>query len=394
MEISKGQRSPIAQLTGGQQFQLAVNTVGTLIVDFSCFGVDAAGKLSDERYMTFFNQPTTPCGGVAIVPSSGKDSVTFQMNLTLLPAAIDRLVITAAIDGNGTMNQLRDGSYLRFVANGQESARFNFSGTDFAEEKALMLGEIYRKNGEWRFCATGQGFNGGLEALVKHFGGAVAPPPAAPAVKEPPKPAAPLQKVSLSKVTLEKAGDKVSLEKRDAHGFGRVRVNLNWNRQPQKTGFWSMGGQKIDLDVGCMFEMFNGAKGVVQALGKSWGNYDQPPYISLEGDDRTGASAQGENLLINGDHFDIMKRILVFAFIYDGVPNWAATDGVVTIEAPGQPPVEVRLDRADSKGMCAIAMIENINGKLSVTKLVEYFHGHPDMDKWFGFGFNWREGHK
>jgi tellurite resistance protein TerA len=103
-------------------------------------------------------------------------TATFQLNLALLPTTIDRLVITAAIDGTGTMNQLRDGSYLRFLANGQESSRFKFSGQDFAQEKALMLGELYRKNGEWRFCAIAQGFNGGLDALVKHFGGAVAAP--------------------------------------------------------------------------------------------------------------------------------------------------------------------------------------------------------------------------
>ena len=48
-----------------------------------------------------------------------------------------------------------------------------------------MVGEFYRKNGEWRFCAVAQGFNGGLEALVKHFGGDVAPPPSAvPPAKE------------------------------------------------------------------------------------------------------------------------------------------------------------------------------------------------------------------
>jgi tellurite resistance protein TerA len=397
MDISKGQRSPISQLVNGDVFQVAVKSVGAVIVDFSCFGIDATGKLSDERYMTFFNQPKTPCSGVEIVQSSGNDATTFQLKLAGLPATIDRLVITAAIDGTGTMSQLRDGCYLRFLANGQESSRFSFSGKDFADEKALMLGEIYRKNGEWRFCAVAQGFNGGLEALVKHFGGDVAPPPSAvPPVKEAPKvePPAPEKKLSLTKVTLQKSGDKVSLEKRDAQGFGKVRVNLNWNRQPQKSGFLSFGNKKVDLDIGCMFEMTNGAKGVVQALGNTFGNYHQPPFISLEADDRTGASTQGENLLINGDHFDIVKRILVFAFIYEGVPNWAATDGVVTIHAPNQPPVEVRLDRTDSKGMCAVAMIENVRGQLSVTKLVEYFHGHSDMDKWFGFGFNWKAGSK
>ncbi len=392
MDISKGQRTPVSQLVTGQSFQLAVSTVGALVVDISCFGLDAQQKLSDERYMTFFNQPKTPCGGVAIVPSTGKDTATFQLNLALLPATIDRLVITAAIDGSGTMNQLRDGSYLRFIANGQESSRFNFSGKDFAEEKALMLGELYRKNGEWRFCATAQGFNGGLDALVKHFGGAVAAPasppptPSKPAAPPVPPPAAP--KVSLSKVTLQKSGDKISLEKAQSQSYGKIKVNLNWHRQTQKTGFFGLGSQKIDLDVGCMYEKFNGDKGVIQAIGKSFGRYQQEPYIQLEGDDRTGASVNGENLLINGDHFDGFKRILVFAFIYEGVPNWAATDGVVTISIANQPPVEVRLDRADSKGMCAIAMIENIRGQLTVTKLVEYFHGHPDMDKWFGFGFS------
>jgi len=398
MDISKGQRTPVSQLVTGQSFQLAVSTVGALVVDISCFGLDTQQKLSDERYMTFFNQPKTPCGGVAIVPSTGKDTATFQLNLALLPATIDRLVITAAVDGSGTMNQLRDGSYLRFIANGQESSRFNFSGKDFAEEKALMLGELYRKNGEWRFCAVAQGFNGGLDALVKHFGGAVATPasppptPSKPAAPPVPPPAAP--KVSLSKVTLQKSGDKISLEKAQSQSYGKIKINLNWHRQTQKTGFFGFGSQKIDLDVGCMYEKFNGDKGVIQAIGKNFGRYQQEPYIQLEGDDRTGASVNGENLLINGDHFDGFKRVLVFAFIYEGVPNWAATDGVVTISIANQPPVEVRLDRADNKGMCAIAMIENIRGQLTVTKLVEYFHGHPDMDKWFGFGFSWKAGSK
>ena len=161
MDIIKGQRGLVSQLVTGSLFQVGVKSVGAVVVDFSCFGLDAASKLSDERYMTFFNQAKTPCGGVEIIPSNNGDTTTFQLNLAKLPTTIDRLVITAAIDGTGTMSQLRDGCYLRFVANGQESSRFSFSGKDFAEEKALMIGEFYRKNGEWRFCAVAQGFNGG-----------------------------------------------------------------------------------------------------------------------------------------------------------------------------------------------------------------------------------------
>ena len=395
MDMIRGQKLKIADVTSGaSQFVVNLQLVSPLTIDVSCFGVDGQGKLSDERYMTFFNQPQSPCGGVKFVNNPNNQS-SFQIDLTKIPASIDKLVFTAAIDGTGTMAQLQASS---LTINQGSSCRFAFSGQDFAAERALMVAEIYRKEGVWRIAAVGQGFNGGLEALVKHFGGevaaSVAPPPP---VIEPPKPAAPppaAPKVSLSKVTLQKSGDKISLEKAQSQSYGKIKVNLNWHRQTQKTGFFGFGSQKIDLDVGCMYEKFNGDKGVIQAIGKSFGRYQQEPYIQLEGDDRTGAAVNGENLLINGDHFEQFKRILVFAFIYEGVPNWAATDGVVTITIANQPPVEVRLDRADSKGMCAIAMIENVRGQLTVTKLVEYFHGHPDMDKWFGFGFNWKAGSK
>ena len=114
----------------------------------------------------------------------------------------------------------------------------------------------------------------------------------------------------------------------------------------------------------------------------------------------TGRAEGGENLFINGDHFDQLRRVLVYAFIYQGVPNWAATDAVVTIEIAGQPTVEVRLDSGTREPMCAIAMLENQGGRLQVTKLVEYFGGdvkmsaHQAMDERFGFGLNWKRGSK
>ncbi len=156
----------------------------------------------------------------------------------------------------------------------------------------------------------------------------------------------------------------------------------------------------IDLDLGCMFEMADGQRGLVQALGNAWGELDRAPFIKLDGDDRTGASTSGENLWINGDHFDRIRRAVIFSFIYEGVPNWAATDGVVTIAAPGQAPIEVRLDGGGREMMCAIALIENQGGNLQVTKLAEYFQGsagvsaHEMMDRRFGFGLRWKTGRK
>ena len=139
----------------------------------------------------------------------------------------------------------------------------------------------------------------------------------------------------------------------------------------------------------------------MQALGNALGDFDRAPFIKLDArrPHRPGRRG-GENLYINGEHFDQIKRALIFAFIYEGAPNWAATDGVVTINMPDQAPIEVRLDRGGNQMMCAIAMIENSGGNLQVTKLVEYFaqqgrdSAHELMDRRFGFGLRWKTGSK
>jgi tellurite resistance protein TerA len=68
---------------------------------------------------------------------------------------------------------------------------------------------------------------------------------------------------------------------------------------------------------------------------------------------------------------------------------------VVTVIAPGSPQLVVSLDEhSRSKGMCAIALLENDAGRIRVTKLVDYFSGHKQVDQAFGFGFDWVRGSK
>ena len=144
-------------------------------------------------------------------------------------------------------------------------------------------------------------------------------------------------------VELKKKGDKINLEKSENRSLGEVLINLNWNQgspQKKKGVFGSIFGKDnsnsgIDLDLGCLFEMKDGSKSVIQALGNCFGDLVRLPYISLDGDDRTGESLGGENLRINGNMVHLFKRILVFTFIYDGVANWHEVDGIVTIKAPG-----------------------------------------------------------
>lgn len=97
MQIERGQRFKLSDvLQSGNKFSLGLTLdTGSLNIDASCFGVDAKSKLSDERYMTFFNQPRTPCGGVVM------DGNRFDFDLDRLPSSINSLVITLAIDGIG-----------------------------------------------------------------------------------------------------------------------------------------------------------------------------------------------------------------------------------------------------------------------------------------------------
>lgn len=201
-----------------------------------------------------------------------------------------------------------------------------------------------------------------------------------------------------SKVTLKAKGDSFAIKPKAASG--ELMINLNWNQNPQgaKKGLFSKilgGGNGIDLDLGCLFEMQNNIKGAIQPLGNSFGSFNQPPYIFHLGDDRTGAFAQGENMKINLAHINQLNRVLIFTYIYEGVPNWASTDGIVTINVPGQPKLEVPMgSQMDTRNFCAIAMLDFRGTEINVTKLVSFHKGHPECDQEYGWGLRWTAGSK
>ncbi len=199
-------------------------------------------------------------------------------------------------------------------------------------------------------------------------------------------------------ISLEK-GRKVNLQKKSDAGLGEILVNLNWNSKPKKSGllgglFGGKGG--IDLDLGCLFEMKDGRKGCVQALGNAFGSLAQPPYIALDGDDRTGAVTTGENLRIDGNKIAEIKRILIYTFIYEGVANWQEADATVTIKYPGAEDLIVKMDTFNSTDkMCGLALLENVNDTtFSVEKIVQFYAGHQKLDQAFNWGMRWKAGHK
>ncbi|MHB9758955.1 TerD family protein [Streptomyces sp. BYX5S] len=172
-EFQRGHKAKISDLTAGTDLYVGVQITGPgLSFDISCFGLDAEERLSDDRYFVFFNQPKTPEESVQLLGAQAGDTESFRVTLEKIPAQIQKLSFTATVDGAGQMSQIAPG-YIRIVAGGEEVARYSFHGGEFSTERAVMLGDFYLKD-VWRFAAVGQGFDGGLDALLKNFGGEVA----------------------------------------------------------------------------------------------------------------------------------------------------------------------------------------------------------------------------
>lgn len=460
MNISKGQKADLTKNNAGLRSVLVGmgwQANSAIDLDTAAFLLGEGGKVEGDADFVFYGNARHASGAVEhIAAPAGGDKQQVRVDLAAVPASVEKIAVTATIyDADARRQNFSQvaGAYIRVLdaASGAELLRYDL-GQGFSVETAIVVGELYRYKGEWKFSAVGAGFSGGLEALCKNFGVEVgegqgdapaAPPaptaspaPAAPPAQRPPlnlgrsgaapapaphaplnlgRPggapppvppvptaAPPVQPPTAPKKVELKKGQKVSLVK-GGGGLGEISINLNWHQQPQtkKQGLLASifggggGAGGIDLDLGCLYELQDGEIGCVQALGNDFGSLSRRPWIALDGDDRTGSNAAGETLRVNGKMASKIKRILVYTFIYEGVANWQQADGVVTVKCPGSPDIIVRMDEyGSSKAMCAIAMLENINDTFSVEKLVHFFSGHKSMDKAYHWGLRWEPGSK
>ena len=390
-------------------------------IDCAAYRLTTQGKVRGDGDMIFYGQTRSDDGSVSF---RGHDSDGFfDINLPVQSADIDKIAL--AFSSAQTLAQLGDVD-IQVLQGSQVLITCQLSSTG-RNEKAIILAECYRRQGSWKFRFIAQGFEGGLKPLSEHFGVEIADeapvqaqnqsintqkpintqkassapqtstPPSIPANSTNPS-------INLSKITLTKNKSSINLTKRD--DFGKISVNLNWNQNPNtnqqapKKGllndlFKQKGSDGIDLDVGAMVHLKNGQKTLIQALGNRFGSLTSAPYVLLRADDRTGQVSGGEWLDINGQQWSQIEEVFIFAFIYEGAPNWAETDGVVTIHVPDQPSIETRLTEGTGDlPMCAIARLVNQNGSINVERINQYFKGHQDMDKAFNWGFSWKRGSK
>ncbi len=209
---------------------------------------------------------------------------------------------------------------------------------------------------------------------------------------------------------LGQRGDSLSCSP-PAEGFGAIHIGAAWD--PRRAPYAGLVGRvlgmlpvphklrqgrkiRVDLDLGCLYELHNGHRGAVQAFGKSFGAYEQEPYIALSGDERVGdAEGYDEVMTINGLRWDQIKRVLVYVYIYAGAADWAQAAPQVQVRVPGYKPMVLSLGSAHKHlGLCAIASLENVRNGIRLTNHSEYFAGHVEMDRAFGFGLEWADGQK
>ncbi|MCE7887524.1 MAG: Tellurium resistance protein TerA [Alphaproteobacteria bacterium PRO2] len=200
---------------------------------------------------------------------------------------------------------------------------------------------------------------------------------------------------------LRKPGESLAITPGE-DGFKYILVGAAWdNIVAKKSGFFGKAAKKalkigVDLDVGCLYELQDGTRGAVQAFGEKFGDFDQPPYMALSGDERTGeAKGYDEYVQINGAHWDKIKRVLVYFYIYSGAPNWAEINPKIILDVPGEEDLVVTLEtHNDALAVCAVGGLENVRNGIKLTNYTEYFPGHAEMDRAFGFGLEWADGRK
>jgi tellurium resistance protein TerD len=158
-----------ARSTSGDEFDL----------DASAFMLNDSGKVRSDSDFIFYNQLRSADGSVEHTGDNRTgdgdgDDEALKINLSMVPQEIQRVIFPVTIHDAVTRRQnfgMVKNAFIRVVNDdtGVEITRYDLS-EDASTETAMIFGEVYRHNGEWKFRAVGQGYAGGLHALAKDHG--------------------------------------------------------------------------------------------------------------------------------------------------------------------------------------------------------------------------------
>ncbi|MBR2006107.1 MAG: TerD family protein [Thermoguttaceae bacterium] len=183
ISLSKGQNTQLdaglTQIKVGLGWNPRVGAGEAFDLDASCFMLDAADSVRSEADFIFYNQLTSPCGSVQLMGDNRDgvgdgDDETLVVDLSKVPSDVAKLVFVATIyeaTKRGQNFGMVGDAYIRLVdqKTDEEIAKFELS-EDACLERSLIFGELYKRNGAWKFRALGQGFDGEIGDVAKHYG--------------------------------------------------------------------------------------------------------------------------------------------------------------------------------------------------------------------------------
>jgi tellurium resistance protein TerD len=163
----------------GLGWDVRTTTGADFDLDASALLVDASGKILGDQYFVFFNNLKSPDGSVEhtgdnLTGEGEGDDEMIKVNLASIPAEVDKVVFPVSIYDAETrgqnFGQVRN-AFIRIVnqADNSEIARYDLT-EDASNETAMIFGEVYRNNTEWKFRAVGQGYSTGLAGIARDFG--------------------------------------------------------------------------------------------------------------------------------------------------------------------------------------------------------------------------------
>jgi stress response protein SCP2 len=413
--LSKGSNAPLGVP------QVIVEVSSSSLVDLAALLVTATGKVRNDDDFIFYNHPNGP--GVRLRPPS-----TLDIDLAGVPADIEKIVLTASLDGSGPASFGSAGQVAVAVRGGGGEDLASFAPTGLGPETALLLVEVYRRQGAWKVRAVGQGYASGLAGIATDFGISVddSPTPAASAPTPPPPPArtpppAPQQQwappppppqqqwgppppppqqqwgpppppqqqpqqwgppaaapptpapagggmVNLDKgrVSLQK-GQSVSLTKTGAAPLTKVRMGLGWD-----VGY----GEDIDLDASCI--LYDDRR---KDVDKVWfmSKKGARGAVRHSGDNLTGAG-EGDDEVINVDLAALPPNVTSLVFTvnsFQGQRFTAVRNAFCRLIDDNTNQELVRFDLSESKPQTGLVMCKVQRGQQGwvMTAIGEFHDG-------------------
>lgn len=416
VELVRGANAPLPD--GAFEIVLGWPTAaGTL--DASAFLVGENGRVRDDGDMVFYNQPAGEDDCVQL-----RDSIDglarFAVSLPAIPADVARVIFCLTIDGSHRSMAAFNGLDLIVAAGTGIACRFQPDLSD-ASEVALMVAELYRRQGSWKIRAIAQGFRGGLAALATSLGINVegeeppapapsppaapvqpevapepSPPPSPPPPPAPPPPPPPEEPEELEDfeppprplvrspgARLLAPGEPVRI----VATSGQLGFTLDWR--------WWTGGldgrvRPITLALGAAYRDSGGGQGAVQ-LPDNRGRLDGSPWLmAAPGTARVKDTGQ-DRLLLALDQAAQFDRIDIYAFIARGSATWTGCEAWISLAEPGAKPLEYRIESpADGHAAIALLRLSRTAEGLLVERLDHAATNQAALDAALDWGLAWR----